>query len=140
MALVKDAPFQDITHRIIGAAMSVHNDLGPGHREVVYQRALALQLKQIDLPFKREEPASVKAGRGDTLVVYSMDFLVADKVVVEIKAVARALGNKEIAQVIGYLVAKKLPVALLINFGRSRLEFRRIFPPAQDAESRDRNR
>lgn len=45
MALVQNAPYQDITRRIIGAAMSVHNDLGPGHREVIYQRALALQLE-----------------------------------------------------------------------------------------------
>ena len=58
-----------------------------------------------------------------------MDFLVEDKVVVETKAFARTLGNKEIAQMIGYLVARKLPVALLINFGRQQLEFRRIFPP-----------
>ncbi len=93
MALVTDAPYQDITRRIIGAAMAVHNDLGPGHRELVYQRALALQMAQLDLCFRQEEPMPVRTGQGDTLVVYRADFLVEEKVVVETKAFSHPLHN-----------------------------------------------
>ena len=138
MALAIDAPYQDITRRVIGAAMAVHNDLGPGHRELVYQRALALQMAQVDLRFRQEEPVPVKTGQGDTLVVYRVDFLVEGKVVVETKAFSHSLENTEIAQAIGYLVAAKCPVALLINFGRRRLEFRRIFPPKQASKREQR--
>ncbi len=121
-------PHRDLTYRIIGAAMRVHNRIGPGHKEAVYQAALAHELQEAGLLAEREHPIELY-DRGRFLGLLYLDLLVEGRVVVEVKAVAHLLTREEVAQVITYLAATGLPVGLLLNFGRKRLEYRRILPP-----------
>jgi GxxExxY protein len=138
MGLVKDAPHQDLTYQIIGAAIDVHNDLGPGHREEVYQGALASRFTEKSLSFADQVPLPVETDKGEVVLVYLMDFVVEQVVPVEIKAQGHPLTRDDLAQVIDYLAGSqgKFQVALLINFGRPRLEHRRVFPPKQVSEHR----
>jgi len=129
MTLVKNAPHADLTYRISGAAMAVHNDLGPGHREEVYHNALAARFSQEGLGFQDEVPLPVETEGGTVVLVYSADFVVEGMVVTEIKAHSHPLTKDDMARVIDYLAATRYEVALLINFGRPRLEFKRLFPP-----------
>jgi GxxExxY protein len=130
--LVPNAPYADITYRIIGAAMQVHNELGPGHREVVYQRGLVVKMPQppFALSFEDEPKLPIYDGNGAQLYLYNPDFIVERTVIVETKAQTHPLTNDDLAQVIDYFAASELTVALLINFGRPRLEYKRLFPPA----------
>ena len=136
-SLNEDAPHADITRAIIGVAMRVHNALGPGHREEVYQQAMNRQLPEAGLEALDQVPVEV-ALDGGGLLVYCLDLLIEQKVIVELKALSHPVTNDDLAQVIDYLAATSYPVALLLNFGRTRLEFRRIFPPAKIAAHRRR--
>ena len=111
------------TYSAIGAAMEVHNTLGPGFLEVTYQRALAIELKARAIPFCREEwiPIHYKGLKIDKRRV---DFVVGD-VFVEIKAKC-TLEDRDFIQTLSYLKASGFQVALLINFGGKKLEFRRL--------------
>ncbi|MDZ4278810.1 MAG: GxxExxY protein [Dehalococcoidia bacterium] len=121
-------PHEDLTYKVIGCAMRVHNALGPGLKEAVYQRALSLELEKAGLSFEAER--SVEIFLDDTSIgLLYLDHLVEERVVVEEKALSYMLTDEEIAQVITYLCATKLDVGLLLNFGRGRLEYKRIFPP-----------
>lgn len=127
MPLVNDATGNDLTYRIIGAAMTVHNALGPGFKEEVYEKALAAQLGQDGVFVQGQYP--VEVWHAETLVaIFYLDLFVEEQVVVEIKAFSHQLTNDELAQVINYLKASEAPVGLLFNFGRRRLEYRRVFP------------
>lgn len=128
MPLVEDATGNKLTYAIIGAAMAVHNQLGPGYAEEVYERALFAELEIQNIPVRRQAPVEVFYGE-DRVGLFFLDLLVDETVVVEIKALSHMLTNDEVAQVINYLKATGLTVGLLLNFGRKKLEFRRIFPP-----------
>ena len=136
MGLVKDAPHSDLTYKIIGFAMAVHNELGPGHREVVSHRALAAKFRDADVVFAEEPCISVEMDDGTIVGIYYPDFIVEDVVIVEIKAHSHPLTNDDIAQVIDYFAGTNCDVALLINFGRRRLEWKRLFPPKKIREHR----
>lgn len=125
--LVIDATGNDLTFRIIGAAMAVHNKIGPGFKEEIYERALVLELNNRDIVVEPQHPVSVEMD-GEQVGLFYLDLFVEGDVVVEIKAFAHQLTNDEIAQVVNYLKATKSPVALLFNFGRRKLEYRRLFP------------
>ncbi|MFZ5908854.1 MAG: GxxExxY protein [Chloroflexota bacterium] len=128
MPLDPSIPYADLTYRIIGAAMRVHNRLGPGLKEQHYQRGLTMEMQTDGLLV--EEEYAVDIYDGDTwLGRMYLDHWVENKVVVEIKALSHLLTNLEVAQVISYLAATQAPVGLLINFGRKRLEYKRILPP-----------
>ena len=131
MSLVKDAPHNEITYNVIGAAMAVHNELGPGHREEVYHNALALKMIQepFSLAIESEYQLPVYNSDGNLLYVYRPDFSVENTVLVEIKAHHQPLNTDEVAQVLDYFAASDFQVALLINFGRPRLDWQRLFPP-----------
>jgi GxxExxY protein len=132
MGLVQDVTGNDLTYRIIGAAMKVHNDLGPGYKEEVYERALTVQLDQNGIGSKSQVP--VEVWHSESLVgLFYLDILVEEQVVVEIKAFRHQLTNDELAQVINYLKASGAPVGLLYNFGRRKLQFRRVFPSKDDS-------
>lgn len=120
----KQYKYSDITQLIIGCAMEVHNTLGNGFQEVIYQRALAHELGYKELNFEREfkMPVIYKDLRIGTRRV---DFLVEDKISVELKAVIE-LEKVHLAQAINYLEAYNLEVGLLINFGNTRLQFHRL--------------
>ncbi len=133
---MEDAPHKEITCRIIGAAMAVHNDLGPGHREEVYQRALASKLLEVGLSFQERVPIEIFDENDVVVGLYNPDYIVEEKVITEIKAHSHPLTNDDLAQVIDYFAGTRCSVALLINFGRPRLEFKRLFPPKKIAEHR----
>jgi GxxExxY protein len=138
MGLVEDAPHGDLTYRVTGLAMAVHNDRGPGHREAVYQRALAAQFRDAELDFVEEPCISVEMDDGTVVGIYYPDFIVGGAVIVEIKAHSHPLTNDDVAQVIDYFAGTDCEVALLINFGRPRLEWKRLFPPKKIRDHRRR--
>jgi len=125
--LVVDSTGNDLTFRIIGAAMQVHNKLGMGYKEEVYEKALEVELNQQGMEAIRQYPVSVEYEQQPVAVFY-LDLFVEGQVVVEVKAFSHQLTNDELAQVINYLKATNAKVGLLLNFGRRRLEYRRIFP------------
>lgn len=113
------------TYAIIGAAMEVHRQLGRGFLEAVYQEALAIELSAREIAFVKEASLAI-AYKGIRLgCVYRADFVCFDDVVVELKAV-RTLGGVEEAQIINYLKASGHQTGLLLNFGASSLEHRRL--------------
>jgi GxxExxY protein len=120
-------PTDDLTYKIIGLAMAIHNELGPGFSEEIYQRAMVIGLLENDISHQTEYRINV-AFRGKHVGAFELDFVVSDQVVVELKAVA-TLAPIHKQQAIAYLAASGLPVALLINFGAAKLEYQRLFPP-----------
>src|SRR4030042_2638553 len=121
-------PLEDLTYRVIGAAMKVHNTLGPGLKEAAYQKALCLEMETAGLSFEAERPVEIFVD-GTSVGLLYLDHLVEEQLVVEEKALSHLLTNEEIAQVITYLCATGLNVGLLLNFGRRRLEHNVILPP-----------
>lgn len=130
-------PYDDLTYKIIGCAMAVHRQLGPGYRENTYQRDLEVHFAQSALSFEAQKMYEVRDSLiGEQLIgFYIPDFVVEGKVIVEIKAL-RGLDNSHLAQVIGYLAVSGCSVGLLINFGERSLKYRRIFPPQNVSEHR----
>lgn len=125
--LAVDATGNDLTYRIIGAAMAVHNFLGPGYKEEVYERALAVELGDRGIGVERQ--FRVEVFHHDARVgLFYLDLFVERTVVVEVKAFAHRLTGDERAQAINYLKAVQAPVALVFNFGRRRLDWMRVFP------------
>jgi GxxExxY protein len=119
--------------------MAAHNDLGPGHREVVYQRALAQKFDELGIGFEEQVELEVENENGDTLIVYRPDFRIEKSVWLEIKAQSWPLTADDEAQVIDYFTAdiqETCTVALLVNFGRPRLQYERKFPPEKLGEHR----
>jgi GxxExxY protein len=108
--------------------MDVHNRLGPGHKESVYQHGMTLRLQETGLSCIAEQPVEIFLDGVSVGLLY-VDHLVEDAVVVEEKALSHLLTNEEVAQVITCLAALDKPVGLLLNFGRRRLDYRRIFRP-----------
>jgi GxxExxY protein len=125
--LVLDATGNDLTYRIIGAAMAVHNQVGPGFKEEVYEKALEVELNRLNVAVQRQVPVPVEY-QGEQVALFYLDLYIDDQVVVEVKALSHPLTNDELAQVINYLKATRAPVGLLFNFGRRKLEYRRVFP------------
>src|SRR5258707_14732910 len=116
--------FSDLTEKIIGCCMKVHNKLGNGLQEVIYQRALALEMDKINLGFTMELEMPIFYDEVE-IGARRVDFLVEEKVLVELKAITK-LENVHLAQALNYIEAFKLEIGLLINFGNTKLEFRRL--------------
>lgn len=115
-----------LTYKIIGCAMKVHSHLGNGFLEVIYQRALAIELKKSGLSFVRE--LEVEIFYFDDLIgTRRVDFMIENIVPVELKALTK-LENNNLAQCLNYLETYKLDLGLLINFGAQSLEVKRIRP------------
>lgn len=118
--------FSDITQKIIGASFEVHKFLGNGFQEVIYQRALAWEMRQVHLDFQREiEQEIFYKELSEPIGTRRADFVVEGKVLVELKAVAK-LEDVHMAQAINYFKAYRLDIGLLINFGSKSLEFKRL--------------
>ncbi len=116
--------FKQLSYAIIGAAMEVHNILGSGFLEAVYQTALEKELRLRGIPFERKVKLPVLY-KGDLIGEYEADIIVDGKIIVEIKSVSR-LTSAHDAQAIHYLAATGLQLAILINFGESSLQSRRV--------------
>ena len=114
-----------ITHEIIGCAMEVHNILGNGFQEVVYQRALSIEMKLRNIEHQREFEMPLFY-KGFDVGQRRVDFLVAKEISVEIKAIIH-LEDVHLAQAMNYLEAYNLQTGLLINFGAKSLQFKRLF-------------
>jgi len=127
MPLVVDATGNDLTYKIIGLAMQVHNEIGYGFKEEVYEKALEVKLNQAGIEPNRQYAVFVES-EGERVATFYLDLFPNQEVVVEIKAFSHQLTNDELAQVINYLKATGAPVGLLFNFGRRKLEYRRVFP------------
>jgi GxxExxY protein len=117
----------ELTYKIIGCAMKVHNTLGAGFQEVIYQRCLAIELEKADLSFVREQDQPIYY-EGTEVGTRRADFIVEDRVIVELKALTH-LEDVHIVQAKNYTVAYDYPVGLLINFGNKSLEHKLIFNP-----------
>jgi GxxExxY protein len=121
-----DLKYQDITQKVIGASFEVHKFLGNGFQEVIYQRALAYELHQAGLTFAREiEQQIYYKNLPEPIGTRRADFVVEEKVLVELKAVIQ-LEDVHLAQALNYLKVYKLEVGLLINFGSKSLTFKRL--------------
>ena len=117
----------ELTYKINGCAMKVHNTLGNGFQEVIYQRCLAIELERARLDFVRESEQIVYYD-GIEVGTRRADFLVAGQVVVELKALIN-LEDVHLAQAKNYVVAYDFPIGLLINFGATSLQFKKVFNP-----------
>lgn len=115
---------ENLTRKIIGCAMAVNGELGTGFQEVIYQRALAIEMQLQGLNFSREHEMNIFY-KDQKIGTRRVDFFVEDKIMVEIKAVV-GLENVHLAQAMNYLEAYAVYIGLLINFGAKRLEFKRV--------------
>ncbi|MEI8230901.1 MAG: GxxExxY protein [Candidatus Peregrinibacteria bacterium] len=117
--------YADITQRIIGCAMHVHTALGNGFQEVIYQRALAIEMRKAGLAFSREHEMEIYY-EGQSIGKRRADFFVENCIMVEIKAVIQ-LENVHLAQAMNYLEAYEMEIGLLLNFGAKSLQFKRVY-------------
>lgn len=117
----------ELTYKIIGCAMKVHNTLGPGFQEVIYQRCLAIELERAGLAFAREQEHTIYY-EGINVGTRRADFVVENKIVIELKALVN-LEDVHIAQAKNYTVAYDFPKGLLINFGSQSLQYKLMFNP-----------
>ncbi len=116
--------YSDITEKIIGCAMKVHRTLGNGFQEKIYQRALAIEMRTQGLSFVREMGMHIFY-ENEPIGTRRVDFFVEDKVMLELKALT-SLENVHLAQALNYLEAYQMEIGLLINFGNTRLQFKRV--------------
>src|SRR5690554_4057921 len=116
--------YKELTHNIIGAAMEVHNILGNGFQEVIYQRALAIEMTDRNIRFSREHNMLIHY-KGHDIGTRRVDFFVEDTIMVEIKAIIN-LEDVHLAQAMNYVEAYNLEIGLLINFGSKSLQFKRV--------------
>ena len=122
-----DYKFREITEKIIGSSMRAHSSLGNGFQEVIYQRALEIEMEEVGLHFARELSMPIYY-KGSQIGERRVDFFVEEKIMVEIKAIIQ-LENVHLAQAKNYLEAYNMQVGLLINFGSISLQFKRIENP-----------
>lgn len=120
----KEYKHSELTGKIIGCAMKVHSTLGNGFQEVIYQRALAIEFSHENIVFEREFEMPIYY-RNEHIGTRRVDFLVEGEISVELKALTK-LEDVHFAQAINYLEAYNLEIGLLINFGETSLNFKRL--------------
>jgi GxxExxY protein len=125
MDKIKEENINVLTHKIIGCAMQVHRVLGNGFQEVIYQRSLAIEMLHEGISFEREKEIPVLY-REEQVGTRRVDFFVESLVMVEIKAIEKLEGVHK-AQAINYCEAYNIEDGLLINFGGTSLEFKRVY-------------
>lgn len=127
--ITNNYPLSDLTHQIIGCAMEVHKTLGNGFQEVIYQRALTIEMEAQGLGFSREHEMTINY-KGVEIGTRRVDFFVENLVMLEMKAI-KQLEDVHLAQAINYLEAYGLDIGLLINFGGKSLQFKRVMKPGR---------
>ena len=122
---MKEKIDDELTYKIIGCALKVHNTLGNGFQEVIYQRCLAIELEKKGLIYEREKEMPIYY-EGFEVGTRRADFIIEEKIMVEIKAIIQ-LEDVHLAQGLNYLTAYNLETGLLINFGSTSLQTKRLF-------------
>ena len=130
----KEYPESELTGKIIGCAMEVHRILGNGFQEVIYQRALAIEMNNHGISYSREHEMDILY-KGEQIGQRRVDFFVEGKVMVELKAIVQ-LEDVHLAQAINYLEAYGLEIGLLINFGNTSLQFKRVMKQIKKSKFR----
>jgi len=116
--------YKELSYKVVGCAMEVHKELGPGFLESVYEAAMVVELEKQGIQFALQTQFPV-IYNGVLVKHFIADMVIANEIVVELKAISK-IGNIEKAQVINYLKATGLKLGLLINFGQTSLQFERI--------------
>jgi len=122
---MKNLLYKEESYRIIGKCFEVHNNLGPGFLEIVYKDALEYEFKQSNIPFEREKQYIVNYKNIVLPHKFYADFVVFDSIILEVKAVA-GITDEFIALAINYLKVSKNKLALIVNFGELKLNYKRI--------------
>lgn len=122
---MEDFPHKELTYKIIGICMEVHNNLGTGFSEIVYKDAIEFELKNQNIQFEREKEFTVKYKETVLNHKFYADFVINDQVIIEIKSV-KEFKDEFYAKCINYLKISDLKIALLVNFGKTKLEYKRI--------------
>lgn len=122
---MSDLLFPKESYDIIGAALEVHSQLGCGFTEPVYQEALAEELRLRHIPFEREKVFTVTYKGKELSKDFRVDFVCFNKIIVELKAVSD-FAEEHVAQVYNYLKVTGMQLGLLINFGKTSLEYKRL--------------
>ncbi len=123
--MIDDFIFKDEAYSIVGAAFEVHNELRNGFQESVYQEAMAKEFKLKEIPFEKEVLINVYY-KGEKLEkYYKADFICYNSIIIELKALSD-ITNEHEAQLINYLKATKMKLGILINFGKSSLQYKRL--------------
>ncbi|UCH87988.1 MAG: GxxExxY protein [Thermoplasmata archaeon] len=118
--------FEDLSNKIIGAAIEVHKILGPGFIESVYHNALKKELELKEIPFETEKEIKINY-KNNEVGTHRLDLIIEDQIIVELKAVEN-ISKVHIAQVISYMKATGLGITLILNFSKTKVEIRRITP------------
>lgn len=132
-----DQPTNDLTYKIIGICMDVHREIGPGFPEKYYQRALELEFARTQTSAEPQKPVPMLY-KGMQVGINYLDFEIDGKLILEIKS-RNELTDVHLFQVLKYLGVTNLDVALLVNFGRSKLEYKRILPPRKWQEFKSKS-
>lgn len=119
---------------VIGAIQTVHDEMGPGLNEYVYQQALAIALKEEGIPFQKELTFRPSFHGIELEAEYRLDFLCKDDIIIECKSISSKLGKEQRAQLFNYLRLCKAPIGILVNFQPTYAEIERYF---YDDEARE---
>jgi len=125
-------PESELTGKIIGCAIEVHKTLGNGFQEVIYQRALEIEMRIQGLECSREHEMEIFY-KDEIIGTRRVDFFVEGKIMVELKALIQ-FEDVHLAQAINYLEAYNMKIGLLINFGSRSLQFKRVMKPVKKSE------
>lgn len=118
------AQINELSHRVLGAAIKVHKALGPGFTERIYANAVAYEFEEQQVQFTREHVIKVKY-EGKSVGDHRLDFLIEDELVLEIKSVYE-INNFHMAQILSYLRATNKKLGLILNFSRPKLQIKRV--------------
>lgn len=122
---MSDILYKDESYNLIGKCFEVHNNLGPGFLEIVYKDALEYEFRKANIPYEREK--EYKVNYKDVILPHKFfaDFVVFDKIILEVKAVS-GIADEFIALAINYLKVSQNKLALIVNFGELKINYKRI--------------
>lgn len=122
---MSDLIYKDEAYELVGICMEVHNELGPGLLEIVYKEGLEWELDNRFIHYEREKEFPVYYKNNLLRKRFHADFVIYDKIIVEVKS-KQNIGDEDIAQTINYLKLSKCRLGIIVNFGRSKLEVKRL--------------
>jgi len=122
---MSDLIFKDESFLIIGKCMEVHNNLGAGFLEIVYKDALEYEFRKAGIPYEREKQYTVRYKEVILPHLFYADFVIYDKIILEVKGVS-GIADEFIAQALNYLKVSGNKLALIVNFGEMKLNYKRI--------------